>query len=219
MTGRPGPDRDTTINGLLDQYQSFAELIGAQDSSGWSRDTRCTGWQVRDVAGHVVGQALDLVSGAIGTRTPDEQAAALRDESPTGLATKLHAAMDTLARLVAVLDDATWSGRSPVPGLTLGQGVHALLNDAYLHGDDIRDALGLPHDAGPGLTATLDFVLGALLRDDTAAAQRAVARILVIEAEDFTSQTGLATHDFVLAVTGRGDPARLGIADGINIYR
>jgi len=216
---RPGPDRDKTINGLIEQYRSFAELIGALDVSDWGGDTRCTGWQVRDVAGHVVGQAVDLVNGTIGSRTPDQQAAAMRGQSPTKLAARMHAATDTFARLVAVLDDAAWSAPSPVPGLTLGQGIHALLNDAYLHGDDIRDALGLPHDAGAGLPATLDFVLGALLRDDTANAQPAVARLLVIPAERFTRQTGMDTHDFVLAATGRGDRARLGLADDINIYR
>ena len=103
---RPEPDRARTITGLLDEYHSFAELIGTLNASDWTRETRCTGWQVRDVAGHVVGQAVDTVSGAIGTRTPDEQAAALRGESPTGLAAKLRAAMDSIVRLATAFDDA-----------------------------------------------------------------------------------------------------------------
>ncbi len=216
---RPGPDRAGTLTGLIDQYRSFAELIGALAASDWALDTRCTGWQVRDVAGHVVGQAVDTVSGAIGTRTPDDQAAALRDESPAALAARLRTAMDSLAQLAAAFDDATWSAPSPVPGLTLGQGVHALLNDAYVHGDDIRAALGLPFDTGPGLRAGLDFVLGALLRDDVAAADPAVARLLGVSSEDFTRQTGMAEHDFLLAATGRSDPARLRLPDCVNIFR
>ncbi|OBI12269.1 translation initiation factor 2 [Mycobacterium sp. E2327] len=216
---RPGPDRVATITGLVDEYRSFAELVGALDVSEWTRETRCAGWQVRDVAGHVVGQAVDTVSGAIGTRTPDDQAAALRGESPAALAGRLQTAADSVARLAVVIDDATWLAPSPVPGLTLGQGVHALLNDAYLHGDDIRCALGLPFDAGPGLHATLDFVLGALLRDDEAAAEPAVARLLDVSVEHFAGQTGMAAHEFVLAATGRGDPARLGLPDSVNIYR
>jgi uncharacterized protein (TIGR03083 family) len=208
---RPGPDRAGTITGLVDEYRSFAELIGALDDSDWARETRCTGWQVRDVAGHVVGQAVDTVSGAIGTRTPDDQAAALRGESPAALAGRLHAATDSVAHLAAAFDDASWSALSPVPGLTLGQGVHALLNDAYVHSDDIRAALGLPFDAGLGLNAGLDFVLGALLRDDAATAEPAVARLADVSAENFTRQTRMAAHDFLLAATGRSDPARLGL--------
>jgi uncharacterized protein (TIGR03083 family) len=216
---RSGPDRDQTIAGLLDEYRRFAELIGALDASQWNRRTRCTGWHVRDVAGHVVGQAVDTVSGTIGSRTPDEQAAALRGESPTALASRLHAATDSMTQLAAVIDDAAWSAPSPVPGLTLGQGIHALRHDAYLHGDDVRAALGLPFDAGPGLQASLDFVLGALLRDEDAAAEPAVARVLAVPADHFGETTGIAAHDFVLAATGRDDPARLLLPDVVNIYR
>lgn len=216
---RPGPDRDRTIAGLLDEYRSFAELVGSLDASDWTRETRCTGWQVRDVAGHVVGQAVDTVSRAIGTRTPDDQAAALRGESGTALAARLHAAMESVTRLATAFDDAAWSAPSLVPGLSLGQGLHALLNDAYVHGDDIRAALGLPFDAGPGLQASLDFLLGALLRDDAAAAEPAVAQLLVVPADHFTEQTGIAVHDFLLAATGRGGPARQLLPDIVNIYR
>jgi uncharacterized protein (TIGR03083 family) len=216
---RPEPDRARTITGLLDEYHSFAELIGTLNASDWTRETRCTGWQVRDVAGHVVGQALDAVSGTIGTRTPEEQAAALRGESPTALAARLHSAMDSVARLATAFDDAAWSAPSPAPGLTLGQGVHALLNDAYVHGDDVRAALGLPFEAGPGLHASLDFVLGALLRDDAVAAEPAVARLLGVSVSHFPRQTGMAVHEFLLAATGRGDPAGLGLPDSVNIFR
>ncbi|OMC19116.1 translation initiation factor 2 [Mycobacterium sp. SP-6446] len=216
---RPGPDRDQTMMGLLDEYRSFAELIGALDDSDWTRETRCAGWQVRDVAGHVVGQALDTVSGTIGSRPPDDQAAALRGESPGALAGRLRSAMDSLARLAEVFDDAAWSAPIQVRGLTLGQGMHALLNDAYVHGDDIRAALGLPFDAGPGLQRSLDFVLGALQRDDAAVANPAVARLLGISSERFERQTGMGPHDFLLAATGRSDPMRLRLPACVNIYR
>jgi uncharacterized protein (TIGR03083 family) len=218
-TVRSGPDRAATITGLVDEYRCFAELVGALDASQWTRDTRCVGWQVRDVAGHVVGQVADTVSGAIGTRTPDDQAAALRGESPAALAARLRAATDAVAGLAAAFDDTAWSAPSPVPGLTLGQGVHALLNDAYVHGDDIRCALGLPFDDGPGLHAGLDFVLGALARDDAAAAEPAVARLLGVSPERFAQETGMAAHDFLLAATGRCDPSRLRLPESVNIFR
>ncbi len=121
---RPGPDRDRTIAGLVGEYRSFAELLGALEAPDWTCETRCMGWQVRDVAGHVVGQAVDTVSGAIGSRTPDEQAAALRGESPAALAAQLRTATDSIARLATVFDDAMWSatqssGRAhPRPGHT-----------------------------------------------------------------------------------------------------
>ena len=216
---RPGPDRHRTLTGLVDEYRSFAELIGGLSDSDWTRDTRCTSWQVRDVAAHVVGQASDTVSGTIGSRTPDDQAAALRGESPTALAAQLHTALGSITQLARVIDDALWSAPSPVPGLTLGQGTHALLQDAYVHGDDIRAALSLRFDPGPGLHASLDFVLGALLRDDTALMEPAIARLLTVPAEHFTQQSGVAAYDFLLAATGRRDPAPLRLPRSVNIFR
>ncbi|WP_375482035.1 maleylpyruvate isomerase N-terminal domain-containing protein [uncultured Mycobacterium sp.] len=63
MSARSGPDRPRTIRGLLSEYESFADLLEAIDTSAWVRPTRCTGWQVRDVAGHVVGQASTSPAG------------------------------------------------------------------------------------------------------------------------------------------------------------
>jgi uncharacterized protein (TIGR03083 family) len=216
---RPGPDRSSTIAGLIGEYNSFAQLIGALGDSDWLRETRCIGWQVRDVAAHVVGQAVDTVSGTIGTRTPDDQAAALRGEPPIALAGQLRTALTSITQLAKVIDDAVWSAPSPVPGLTLGQGMHALLQDAYVHGDDVRAALGLPFDTGPGLAASLDFVLGALLRDDTARDEPALSPLLAVRADRFTAQTGMAAHDFLLAATGRRDPAPLRLPASVNIFR
>ena len=88
-----------------------------------------------------------------------------------------------------------------------------------MHGDDIRAAVGLPLDAGPSMHASLDFVLGALLRDAVAAAEPAVAPLLAVPADQFSEQTGIAVHDFLLAATGRSDPAKLGLPDIVNIYR
>ena len=216
---RPGPDRQRTLSGLVDEYRSFAQLIAGLSNSEWIRDTRCTSWEVRDVAAHVVGQAIDTVSGTIGSRTPDDQAAALRSESSTALAARLHTALASITQLATVIDDAAWSAPSPVPELTLGQGTQALLQDAYVHRDDIRAALGLPFDAGPGLLASVDFLLGALLRDDSARAEAAIARLLAVPAEHFTQQTGMAAHDFLLAATGRRDPVPLRLPQSVNIFR
>jgi uncharacterized protein (TIGR03083 family) len=216
---RPGPDRQRTITGLVDEYRSFARLVGALSDSDWIRETRCVGWQVRDVAAHVTGQAIDTVSGTICSRTPDDQAAALRGESATALAAQLHSALTSLDRLSAVIDDAAWSAPSPAPGLTVAQGMHTLLEDAYVHADDIRAALGLRPDAGPGLHASVDFLLGALARDQAARAEPAIARLLAVPTENFARLTGITAYDFVLAATGRREPSSLRLPLSVNIFR
>ncbi|HEX4559222.1 MAG TPA: maleylpyruvate isomerase family mycothiol-dependent enzyme [Mycobacterium sp.] len=218
IVSRPEPMREPTVAGLLAEYGGFADLIAELDATAWARPTRCVGWQVCDVAGHVVGQLIDTVSGAAGRRTADEQAAAMRDQPPSALAADLRANAESFAQLSTVFDDTNWGGPSPIPDLTLGEGVHALLNDAYVHADDIRTALGLPADNGSGLQASLDFVLGALIGDDASTDPR-IAKLLGIPAAEFAGATGFDAHDFLLAATGRLNAARLGLPTSINIYR
>ena len=86
-------------NGLLDSYDGFTQMLRHLDASVWTTPTRCTGWEVRDIAGHVVGLANDAATGVPGTRTPDEQAAALRDSEPGDLAEQLAAHDRFAARL------------------------------------------------------------------------------------------------------------------------
>jgi hypothetical protein len=61
---RPAPDRAHTMSELLNQYELFAALVAPLDLCGWTISSRCAGWQVRDVAAHVVAQATDMVNGA-----------------------------------------------------------------------------------------------------------------------------------------------------------
>jgi hypothetical protein len=54
---------------------------------------------------------------------------------------------------------------------------------------------------------------------EAAAAEPAIARLLALPADHFSEQTGIAVHDFLLAATGRDDPAHLQLPDMINIFR
>lgn len=211
--------RERTTAGLLREYQSFADLLTTLDMSMWTRATRCAGWQVRDVAAHVVGQAIDTVTGASGTRSAEEQAASLRAESPLGLAAQMREIVQSAVRLVAAFDDDIWARPSPLPGLTVGRAIHALLMDAYVHADDIRDAINQPSDPGEGLCDSLDFVLEALSCDPIAAADSCLGRLLALPAAAFTTKSGLDAREFLLAATGRRDPRLLGLPETVNIFR
>lgn len=211
--------RERTTTGLLREYRSFADLLATLDMSAWTRATRCAGWQVRDVAAHVVGQAIDTVTGAGGTRSADEQAAALRTQSPSDLAAQMREIGESAAGLVAAFDDDIWSRPSPLPRFTVGQAIIALLMDAYVHADDIRDAIDQPSDFGEGLYDSLDFVLGVVRADPIAAADSRLARLLAIPAAAFASDGGIDAHEFLLAATGRRDPRMLGLPETVNIFR
>jgi hypothetical protein len=68
--------------------------------------------------------------------------------------------------MLPLFDEAAWT--APAPGGyegSLGDGVEALWYDTWMHGNDIRAALGRPDERGPGVDGALShirFELGKL---------------------------------------------------------
>ncbi|MEV0400462.1 maleylpyruvate isomerase family mycothiol-dependent enzyme [Actinoallomurus sp. NPDC050550] len=210
--------REEVVAGLSGQYAVFAALIDGLTSEEWDTPTRCTGWQVRDVAGHVVGNAVDTVNGVAGTRTPDEQARAFRGEGPDDLAAALRSAAGRLIPLLEKLDDRVWDRPSPVPGRSIGNGVHTLWYDTFVHGDDVRAALGRPDDRGPGLAGSVDW-----LRDELERLGRGPYRLVLDGLGEYAIGAGgpVLRGDplrFTLVATGRADPAEFGTDAGVNVH-
>jgi hypothetical protein len=72
-----------------------------------------------------------------------------------------------------------------------------------VHADDIRAAAGRAPVKGAGLGASVAYLEGELAKQGWAG----------------TVPDDVAPHDFVLAATGRLDPAPLGLDETVNIYR
>jgi uncharacterized protein (TIGR03083 family) len=218
--------RTETIDGMLGEYVAFADLIGGLDEAEWSTISRCDGWEVRDVAGHVVGLCEDVVAGVPGSRDSAQEAASLRGETPAVVAERLRAAVDQLRPLGAALDDdAAWESPSGVPDLTMGEGILTLWYDTFVHGDDIREALVRPVADGPGLRAAVTYLEAELSRRGWGP-----ARVLFVDqGEGFGAVAAsgggagspahrVDSHAFVLAATGRIDATTVGLDAGVNIY-
>src|SRR2546430_7906251 len=149
-------DRSEISAGFVAELDRFGELLRSLEPADLDAPTRCTGWTVRDVAGHMVGQVTDVVNGRLeGLGTPEvteREAKERAGRSVDELAEELAEGRAGVAALTEQLDDAAWD--APVgtdfEG-TLGDGVLALWFDGYLHADDIRNALGSPPGQGAGL--------------------------------------------------------------------
>ncbi|WP_433179184.1 maleylpyruvate isomerase family mycothiol-dependent enzyme [Actinoallomurus sp. CA-150999] len=210
--------REEVVAGLSGQYAAFAALIDGLTAEEWDAPTRCAGWRVRDVAGHVVGNAADTANGVAGTRTPDEQARAFRGGGPDDLAAELRASAGRLIPLLETLDDRVWARPSPVPGRSIGNGVHTLWYDTFVHGDDVRAALGRPADRGPGLAGSVDW-----LRDELERLGRGPYRLVLDGLGEYAIGAGgpVLRGDplrFTLVATGRADPAEFGTDAGVNVH-
>lgn len=210
--------RPEIIGGALAEYESFATLLESLAPEEFDAPSRCEGFAVRDVAGHVVGLAIDVARGVPGSRTAEQEAESLRGYDATEVAKLLREALLPIRSLLEALDDDAWEAPSPVAGLTMGRGVLTLWYDTYVHADDVRAAVGRPAERGDGLRASVEYLAGELASRGWGPAQLALDGL----PEHAIGSSGpTVTGDplqFVLAATGRTDPAPLGLDRSVNIY-
>ncbi len=226
-------------DGYMEEMDAFVALLGTIDETGWAKPSRCSGWSVADVAAHSVGSSADVAAGRLeGLGSPevtDREVAERRGRAPSELADELTTVKGQLAALVVLFDDDAWN--SPAPGGydgTLAQGVEALVYDTWAHADDIRAALGRPSVGGVGLRAGVHHVAGVLSEQGWGPAVLALDGIEEVPvphsgggpagpgSKAGPAADGRITGDamaFVLAASGRAEPAPLGLDETVNIYR
>jgi uncharacterized protein (TIGR03083 family) len=210
--------RSEIVEGAKREYEAFASLVEALDARDWSTPSRCAGFDVRDVAGHVIGLAEDTAAGKPGSRTAEQEAASVRDDTPAQAAARLRAALGPISALVDAADDAMWDAPIGVNDLTLGQGALTLWFDTYVHADDIRAALGRASERGPGLGAALSYLAAELTKRGYGPATLALDGM---DRYDIGTGGPEITGDplqFVLVATGRADAATMGLDPSVNIY-
>ena len=214
-----GLGREEAIAGLMAEYEGFATLVRALDAPQWEQPSRCEGWTVGDVARHVVGTATDVAGGVVGTHTPDEEVAERKGRTANEIADELGTALETLRNLALVIDDNAWNGPSPVPDLTMRQGILTLIYDLYVHSDDIRAGAGMaPAGPGLGLDATVEYLVEQL---DERGWGPATLALDGVDKADIGGGGDPITGDpmrFVLVACGRSDPSTLGLDEKVNIY-
>ena len=112
------------------------------------------------------------------------------------------------------------SSIGPQGGTTLGFGLESLWFDTYLHDDDIRSALGMPSRRTDALRPSLSHLAQVLSDQGWGPADLAFEGFgnFPVSGGGGRAISGDA-FAFVLASTGRGDPASLGLDDAVNIYR
>jgi uncharacterized protein (TIGR03083 family) len=218
MTTTTALPRIQVSQGLVKEYEAFAALVASLDESEWATPSRCAGFDVRDVAGHVIGLAEDTAAGKPGTRNAEEEAASVRGDAPAQAAARLTDALGPISALLDAADDAMWEAPVGVADLTLGQGVLLLWYDAYVHADDIRTAIGRPSERGDGLGASVAYLATELTTRGYGPATLALDGMPLDDVGSGGPEIEGDAHTFVLAATGRVDPATIGLDPSVNIY-
>lgn len=206
----------------------FSTLIRPLTDEQLGTPSRCAGWTVGDVAGHFVGSMAEIAAGDLDGQGTDpvtkRQVEARKGHTATQLADELDHAAVGLNALLDVLDDNAWN--APAGGGydgTLGRGIEALLSDGAIHADDIDNALGLGHHPTPAeVTAALSHVAYHLGVQGYGPAVLALDGMPEVPLGDSRPDARRLTGNvgqFLLAATGRGNPAEFGADDTLNIYR
>jgi uncharacterized protein (TIGR03083 family) len=213
--------RPDIARGCLAEYETMAALIESLDDDEFRAPSRCDGWQVSHIAGHVTGLAEDAAAGVPGSRTADEEAASLRGLPPRDVAARLRAATSSIGALLEVIDDEGWSAPLPaLPDMTLGHGVLTLWYDTFVHADDIRAATGRASDReGDGVRASVEYLASQLRTRGWGPAVLALDDLVPLEIGSGGREIEGDPFTFVLVATGRSDPALLGLDETVNIYR
>ena len=217
--------RDITVAGMTKQYEAFGELLLTVSPEEWERPSRCAGWRVADVAAHVTGILADVVNArydGIGSpEATEREVATRRGRTPSDLVDELTECAKLGGDITGSLDDAAWAGPAPggLPG-TLGFGVEGLWYDTFVHGDDIRAALGRPSVRDDDALRACVSHLAQLLTDK----EWAPATLRFDGLGEFPVSDGGGRVidgdplEFVLVATGRADPATLGLDGSVNVY-
>ncbi|MFI5731893.1 maleylpyruvate isomerase family mycothiol-dependent enzyme [Kribbella sp. NPDC051587] len=165
-------DRTTCAKHRDAELQLWHELLTSIHGTDWQRRTVCDAWDVADIAGHLIGQAEDVI------RPLSFPRRFLKAKRSYPNAAKLDAHMmvqadehrGTEPAVLRSTFDRTWSKasraitRNPAlirrismsmdefPGFSLNLGYIQdilLARDLWMHRDDVCQALGRPFDAGP----------------------------------------------------------------------
>jgi uncharacterized protein (TIGR03083 family) len=217
--------RNDVGTGIIEELGTFGRLVGSLSADELGTTSRCEGWTTGDVAAHVIGTVVDIVEGRFdGLGTPEvtkREVDERKGRSGPELAEELAGATKSAADLLAVFDDTAWNGPSPggYEG-TLLQGVEAIYYDAFLHGDDILAAVGRPSvTTGGGLRASVHHVAFELQKRGWGPATLAFDGVEEVAVGDGNGpRVAGEALPFILAATGRLDPASVGHPDLINIY-
>ena len=216
--------REEVLAGITTGLSGFCSLLDALSEPEWTAPTRCEGWEVRDVAGHVAGLFADVAVGRMaGQGLPEvtaRQAAERRGHTAAKVAKELRRAGRLCVGVLDGFDDAAWLARAPggFPG-PLRRAVLVLWYELYVHGDDIRHATDRPVDRGPGLRAGVVHVAETLGLWGWGPATLCLADVESLPIRGGGEVIEGDPHAFLLAATGRIDPTLIGLDDRVNIYR
>ena len=123
------PDRPARL--LRTEHDALMPILRRTPEANFNNPTACPGWSVRDVLAHC-GSALNrAMTGDLHAFTPEQNEMDVAERRPW----PLHDVLSELAAGYLGAGEPIASAGGPLDGIALGE---------WIHGGDVRDALGEP---------------------------------------------------------------------------
>lgn len=144
---------------LRNEREALTSYLGSIPEAAWDKQSLCEGWTVRDLMAHVVGIASDVAnrrlddvgSEAQNQRQVDER----KDATPAEILAEWKREGELLEQGVRDLDDDFWNAPY-TDNFTVGHALQRMVEDIWVHTQDIRIPLGDEPTATLGLISTLE---------------------------------------------------------------
>lgn len=154
-------NQQQTHDAMKQERTSLVTYLRELPEAAWEKPSLCTGWSVRDVVAHLVGNVADVNALRLEGAGTDEFNKRQIDERADKSIAELLAEWDVEAAKfedgILQQTDEFWNAEY-APFGTVGTALRRLVEDIYIHAQDIRMALGEEQSDGAGLIPTLEVV-------------------------------------------------------------
>ena len=189
--------------------ETLAAYLKALPEADWDGPTLCEGWSVKDLMAHAIGIQADVAAQRLdGIGTPEENQRQVDEratKSPADLLAEWDAEGKNLEEAILALPDEMWNLEF-TPNFTIGQSLQRMVEDIWVHEQDIRIPRGEQPTGGFGNVATLE-VASRDLENRLPVHAPAVGKVS-INAGDFSSVVAGPGNE---SVDIDGDPITLGL--------
>ncbi len=154
-------NQQETSDAMKHEREALMSYLRELPEAAWEKPSLCPGWTVRDVVAHLVANAADVNAlnlDGVGTEAYNQrQLDERKDKTIDELLTEWEEQGPIFEANILAQTDEFWNA-DYAPFGTVGTALRRLVEDIYIHAQDIKVALGEEQSDGAGLIPTLDVI-------------------------------------------------------------
>ena len=141
------------------ERESLTAYLESLPESAWDKPSLCEGWTIKELMAHAIGIASDVANRRLdGVGTPEANQRHVDERhgrTPRELLNEWAVEGKSLEDGIRALENEFWNAPY-VDNFTVGGALQRMVEDVWVHGQDIRIPLGDETTAGPALISTLE---------------------------------------------------------------